>query len=53
MNCKFCYRENTKYSYVLCRNRVCNVSAVPVDKSQEGHDEQNYQVWKYPNGACE
>ena len=50
---KFCNRENTKYSCILCRNRVCNVCAVLVDKSQEEYDEQNYQVRKCPNDACE
>ena len=53
MDCKFCNRENTKHSCVLCGNRVCNVCAVPVDESQKGYDEQNYQVGKCPNGACE
>ena len=53
MNCKFCNRENRKYSCILCGNRVCNICAVPVDESQEGYDEQNYQVGKCPNGACE
>ena len=53
MDCKFCNRENTKYSCILCGNRVCNVCAGPVDKFQEGHDEQNYQVGKCSNGACE
>ena len=37
----------------MCGKRVCNVCAVPVDKFQEGYDEQNYQVGKCPNGACE
>ena len=32
----------------MCGNRVSNVCAVPVDESQKGYDEQNYQV-----GACE
>ena len=53
MDCKFCNRENTKHSCVLCVNRVCNVCAVPVDETQKGYDEQNYQVGKCPNGACE
>ena len=44
MDCKLCNRENTKYSYILCGNCVCNVCAVPVDESQEGYDEQNYQL---------
>ena len=43
----------TKYSCVLCGSRVCNVCAVSVDESQEDYDEQNYQVGKCPNGACE
>ena len=42
MDCKFSNRVNTKYSGILCGNRVCNVCAVPVDESQEGYDEQNY-----------
>ena len=46
MDCKFCNRKNTKYSCILCGNRVCNVCAVRVDESQEGYDEQNYQVGK-------
>ena len=37
----------------MCGNRVCNVRAVPVDESQEGYDEQNYQVRKCLDGACE
>ena len=54
MGCKFCNRENTKYSCIFCGcYRVCNVCAVPVYESQEGYDEQNYQVGKCPNGACE
>ena len=44
MDCKLCNRENTKYSYILCGNCVCNVCAVPVDESQEGYDEQNCYV---------
>ena len=54
MGCKFCNREKTKYSCIFCGcYRVCNVCAVPVYESQEGYDEQNYQVGKCPNGACE
>ena len=54
MGCKFCNCENTKYSGIFCGcYRVCNVCAVPVYESQEGYDEQNYQVGKCPNGACE
>ena len=54
MGCKFCNRENTKCSCIFCGcYRVCNVCAVPVYESQEGYDEQNYQVGKCPNGACE
>ena len=53
MDCKFCNRKNTKYSCILCGNRVCNVCAVPVDESQEGYDKQNYQVRKCLDGACE
>ena len=53
MDCKFCNRENTKYSCILYGNHVCNVCAVPVDESQEGYDKQNYQIGKCPNGACE
>ena len=33
MDSTFWNRENTKYSYVLCRNCVCNVFEVPVDKT--------------------
>ena len=44
MDCKFCNLENTNYSCILCGNCVCNVCAVPVDESQEGYDEQNYQL---------
>ena len=44
MGCKFCNRENTKYSCIFCGcYRVCNVCAVPVYESKEGYDEQNYQ----------
>ena len=46
MDCKFCNRKNTKYSCILGGNCVCNVCAVRVDESQEGYDEQNYQVGK-------
>ena len=53
MDCKFCNRENTKYSCILSGNRLCNVCAVPVDKSQEGYDQQNYQAGRCPNGSCE
>ena len=53
MDCKFCSRENTKYSCILCGNRVCNVCAAPADESQEGYDEQNYQVGECPNDTCE
>ena len=53
MDCKFCNRENTKYSCILCGNRVCNVCAVTVDESQEGYGEHNCHLWKCPNGACE
>ena len=53
MDCKFCNHENTKYSCILCGNRDCNVCAVSVDESQEGYDEQNDQVGKCPDGACE
>ena len=49
MDCKFCNRENRKYGCILCRNRVCNVCAVPADESQEEYDEQNYQFRKCPN----
>ena len=52
MDCKFFNRENTKYSCILYRNRVCNVCALLVDASQEGYDEQNCQVGKCPNGTC-
>ena len=44
MDCKFCNRGNSKYSCILCVNRVCNVCAVPADESQEGYDKQNYQL---------
>ena len=53
MDCKFCHRENTTYSCILCRNPVGNVCAVLLDKSQEGYNEQNYHIGKCPNGACE
>ena len=53
MDRKFCNRENTKYSCILCENHVSNVCAVPVDEPQERYDEQNYQIGKCPNGACE
>ena len=53
MDCKFSNRVNTKYSCILCGNRVCNVCAVPVDESQEGYDKQYYQIGRCPNGACE
>ena len=53
MDCKFCHRENTTYSCILCRNPVGNVCAVLLDESQEGYDEQNYHIGKCPNGACE
>ena len=53
MDCKFCNRENTKYSCILCGNRVCSVRAVPVEESQEGCDEQNYQIGKCLKVACE
>ena len=53
MDCKFCNGENTKYSCILCGNRICNVCAVPIDGSQEGYDKQNYQAGKCANGACE
>ena len=51
MDCKFCHRENTTYSCILCRNPVGNVCAVLLDESQEGYDEQNYHIGKCPNGA--
>ena len=38
---------------ILCGNHVCNVWAVPVDESQEGYHEQNYQAGKCPDGPCE
>ena len=53
MDYKFCNRENAKYTCIFCENRVCNASAVSVDESQERYGEQNYQVEKCPNGACE
>ena len=37
----------------MCGNRVWNACAVPVEESQEGYDEQNYQVRKCLDGACE
>ena len=53
MDCKFCNRENTKYTCSLCGNRICNICTVPVDESHEVYDEQSYQVGKCPNSACE
>ena len=53
MDCKYCNRENTNYSCILRGNRVFNVCAVSVDKSQKEYDKQNYQVKYSPNGACE
>ena len=53
MDCKFFNRESTKYSCILYGNRVCNVCAVPVDESQDGYDEQNYQFGKCTNDTCE
>ena len=46
MDCKFCNGENTKYSSILCGNRICNACAVAVDGSQEGYDKQNYKAGK-------
>ena len=37
----------------MCGNLICNVFAVPVDESQEGYDEQIYQVGKCPNDGWE
>ena len=51
-DCYICGRENTKYSCILCDNKICNVCAESATNDEVGYDEENYRVGKCPSSKC-